>query len=286
MAAIVFERGSTIVLTNGLTSRELLVGSVSVSQTFLEAEKSVKTLHNRNKVSRTFTNSKGPANIEFTCQLTSTDGLLLEWAGMELDSGKYFINPSAELPVDYDLYLKTKQTCYRMTNCSVVSISFDFSKARPLSVTFSSVASDWADIGATPVFSTLTVQNSVDFVSHSLSIEGIPNIAGFTLEITKEILWQNDKSIHDIVSNNIYVPKKAYCTDISVSGSITTYKNSQDSPSYNNNAGSVLFNYGPALLINLDRCKILERWETGEVHKTIKDYKLLPATTNAFIQLF
>lgn len=280
--SLVFQQGSTLILTNGNTSRELLVSSASISQTFLEEERQVKTLHSMNQVVDTFTNSKSAASVEFSFHLTAGDELLLNWFGFSKSGSRYNIPliVGAQPANNFDLYLKTTTSWYRVTNVIAQSIGFDLSKGQPLTVNVSATGANWTEVFVlnTPALST---QNSSHFIHGSLEIVGQNNLAGLTFEITKSISWLNDKSVHDALSG-IYLPRRAIIEDLSIFGSITNYKRS---PSLNQQKGVPLqFVYADSIVFNLDKVKLLDRWEVSEVHKIITDFKTLPTSTNIYIE--
>lgn len=280
--SLVFQQGSTLILTDGNTSRELLVSSVSISQTFLEEERQVKTLHTLNQVADTFTNSKSAASIEFSFHLTAGDELLLDWFGFS-KSGSRFNLPvvvGAQPPSNFNLYLKTLTSWYRVTHVIAQSISFDLSKGQPLSVNVSATGSNWTEVFIldTPA---LSKQNSAHFIHGSLEIAGQNNLAGLTFEITKDISWLNDKSVHDALSG-IYLPRRAIIEDLAIFGSITNYKRT---PSLTQLRGVPLqFVYADSIVFNLDKVKFLDRWEVSEVHRIITDFKALPTSNNIYIE--
>jgi hypothetical protein len=270
----VFQRGSTLVVSNEATSRQLLVASATISQTFQEDERSVKTLHSTRQISETFTNSKTPVSFDFSVHLTSYDSLLLRWFGFEYNRGESLVLPtvqSARLPSGYRVYLKTQTSWYEITKAVLTNISFDFSKSGPLLVTFTGVGSDWREV-ETIQAPMLTNQNSSDFLHGSLESTVFNRLAGVTLELSRDVSWRNDKSLHDLSS--IYRVRDAILGDVSVSGAITNYKTS---PDLRYSKSSLIdFTYADTLEFYFDPCKLLDRWETGEVHKIITDYKAQP----------
>lgn len=276
--SLVFQRGSTLLLDNGSVSRRFLVSSASLSQTYLEERRSIRTIHNNTQIEDTNTNSKGEVSIEFEVNLTSNDGLLFEWFGMpEATSKKYSIIPNQSLPSGFDLYLESNGATYKVTKVYPKNLSMKMDKEGPLRLAISATGANWEQVLTSPT--PLTSQTSDNFIIGSLS--GI-SLAGISLELSRSVSWINSKSVHDAVSGNIYTNKKMYSENYSVSGTITKYKR-DDSLSHSLN-GIVDFIYGDAMSVHLEPCKTLDRWSTDEVHRKMTDYMLLPTSTNSFIQ--
>lgn len=281
--SLVFQQGSTLILTNGTTSRELLVGSVNVSQTYQEEERSVKTLHSFNQVAETYTNSKTQVSIDFSFHLTAGDSLVLNWLGFSNTVGSRHSFPiivGAACAMGFDLYLKTLTSWYKISKAVVSTISFDFSKSGPLTVSVNAVGSEWSEVFSI-IAPALSKQNSNQFILGSLNLLGQTSLAGFTFEITKDISWRNDRSVHSALSG-IYYPTRAILSDISFAGSITNYKR-DPSLSYNSQV-AIQLTYANSVVLNIDKAKFLDRWETGEVHRKITDFKALPTSSNIYIE--
>lgn len=277
---LVFHKGSTLVLTNGETSRELLVSDASLSQTYLEESRSVRTLHSPNHIKDTYTNSKSPVSVSLTFNLTPTDTLFLEWLGFYLQSGRYYLDPFHELDTSFDLYLKRSGAIYKVTQVFATTASFGFNKTNTLQLIVDATASDWTEV-TNITAPNLTVQSSNDFMYASLELTGYSYLAGFTLELTKSVSWINNKSVADAISSSIYTNKNAILDDIALGGSITNYK--RDSSLTNVQDTSLEFKYGNLMTLYLSNVRTFDRWETSEVDKKITDYKVLPHSS-AYIQ--
>jgi len=279
--AFTFQQGSTVIITDGTTSRELLVGSVSASQTYLEDSRSVKTIHNPNNVQDTFTNSKSPVTIDLSCHLTKTDKMLLEWFGFIKSGGKYHILPAGTVLPVLDVYIKSNGTIYKASSAYATTLSIKMDKTAPLSVSVSATASNLTTVQAIPT-TVHTKQDRAEFIHGSISIDGYSNVGGVTCEITKDISWTNDKTIHAVLSG-IYLNSKATCQDLAIGGSITNYKR-DDTLGYMSDT-SVVIDYDGLFKLSFDKCKTLDRWDlSGDIHRKVTDYKLLPTSGNAFIE--
>lgn len=279
--AFTFQKGTTVIISNGTTSRELLVGSVSASQTYLEESRSVKTLHNPNNILDTYTNSKSPVSIEMECHLTRTDSLLLEWFGFVKVSGKYHILPAGTVLPVLDVYVKANGTTYKVSSAYATTLSIRMDKSDPLSITVSATGSNMTTVASAPS-TNLTRQTKTEFIHGSISVAGYSNVGGVTCEITKQITWTNDKTIHAIMGG-IHLSSRATCQDLAIGGSITNYK--RDNSLGHTPITSIVIDYSGMFKLHFDKCKTLDRWDlTGHVHKKITDYKLLPISGNAYVQ--
>lgn len=279
--AFTFQKGSTLLLTDGATKgRELLISSFNISQTYLEESRSVRTLHSPKVVADTFTNSKSAVSFDFTCQLTPGDGLIFEWLGFIKTLNRYDI-PMDPALVPLDLVLLTDSSVYTVTNAFITSLSLQMSKSGTLSVAVTGVGSLWSE-ESYPYSHSYSKQDSAEFIHGSLDIVGSPKFGGITLEITRDVAWVANHTVHQALSSVIRTPSTAVLDDMSISGTINYYK--VDNSLTHSLNETIDFTYGSVLRVYLDTCKTLERWETSEIFKKQKDFKLLPVSTNAYIQ--
>lgn len=278
-----FQKGSVLFLTDGVSvGRTFLITAMSISQTFLEESKSVNTIHQRNIVLDTFTNSKSPVSVEFGCHLTRSDGLLFEWLGFIPDgNGKYTVatNPSLN---KLDMYLITTTDKYKVSNAHLTTMSLQLSKSAPLTVELSAQGSTFEQVTDIPVIAGSSIQNSLEFAYGYLELVDSPTFGGITVEITRGVSWLSDRTVHDALSPNYHVPTRAVVDDLSISGTIVYYKTDDSlDEAYD---VPIDITYADDIQIYLDSCRYFERWETGEVYKKNRDFKLLPSSVNAYIQ--
>lgn len=278
---LVFQQGSTLVIKAAGVSRELLISSASLSQTFLEEAQRVRTIHNNNAVARTYTNELSPVSLEFSCHLTKYDGLLLEWLGLVPDgSDKYLFSPLGILPQEYTIYLKRTGGVYKVANPVAQTISFSFNireNALMLNVTAEGSLIEQSELPALPNH---TIQSRTDFIHGALELAGYDHVGGFTLEYTKDIVWVGAKSIQEALSG-IYYPKVASVADLALGGTITNYK--RDSNLLYTPNTVIDFLYGDTVRIKIPQARIFDRLETGEVDLKRQDFKAQP-TSQAYIQ--
>jgi len=264
-------------MDTGSVVRRFLISEASVSQTYQEERRSIRTIHNKNQIEDTFTNSKGEASVEFTVYLTKEDGVLLSWFGMgTLEPYKFFPDPFKE-PLPFDLYLVSNGALYKVSNVYCRTLSFNMSKSNPLSVSVSATGSNWEEVQSIP--SVTESQESSLFKVGSIS--GIEDLAGISLELTRSIDWRNTKYLQNALEGEIYTPQKITSENYSISGTITKYK--KDDSLSHSIEGLVEFTYGDLIEVRLEPCKLLDRWETGDVHRKMTDFMALPNLTNSFI---
>jgi hypothetical protein len=276
--ALTFAKGTTVILFNGTASRELLVESITASQTFLEDSRSVKTLHVPNNVQDTFTNQKSAVSVEFSCLLTPTDSMLFEWFGFSRSGNRYNISPTNTNLPTLTLFIKSPGTTYKVSTVYATTLGFKLDPNNVLGVTVSATGSDLVtDIAPTPT----TRQTRSDFLHGSLNLIGHSRLAGITCEVSKEISWVEDKTIHSILAG-IHKSTKAICTGLAIGGSITNYKRDN---TLGTSSGVVDLRYAGKFSIYLGACKFLDRWDlASDVHKKITDYKLLHTSTTNYVE--
>jgi len=283
--ALTFQAGTTVIVSNGLTSRQLLVSSCSVSQTFLEEARAVKTLHSQNNIADTFSNSKSNVSLNFDFYLTPGDSLVLEWFGMTRSGNRYHFPLVGSVPTKYTVYVKTHTTIYQITDCILGNMVFGFEgRETALSVSASAQGGNLETIPALPLLVN-TIQTRSEFLVGSLSAAGQSTlIAGLTLEAAKTVEWVQSKTLHKVFSGNIYTHDSATVRDIAIGGTLTRYKDSDILPAYSKTS-TISISYAGKVLIHLDPCLRLARWDTSDVvHKVMQDFKLLPSGSSAYLE--
>lgn len=252
--------------------------SITASQTFLEDSRPVKTIQVPNNIQDTSSNSKSTVSIELSCHLTTSDSLLLEWFGFVRAQNKYLIQPAGTLVPVYTVYIVSGSTVYQITNVYATTLSFKMDKERPLSVSISATGSNLTQISNAPTPNSTQVRT--DFIYGNLEVVGQSNIAGVTCDISKTISWLNDKTIHAIMAG-FHLSSKAVCDELAIGGSLTYYK--RDSALNYAKEAPVEIRYSDVLRLSFDKCKLLDRWDMGDVHRKITDYKLQPTSGDAHI---
>lgn len=275
---LTFQQGTKLIIDNGVDRYELLIGSGTASQTFLETVQNVKTLHAPNLFERSFSTEKGAVNLSFMCQL-STDSVLLEWFGFDASGSNHIIDPLYNTLRGYDVYIQALGTIYRLSDCVGQNISFSLGRTGLLQADITGVASNIDIVGSIPATGGLIPQT--DFYNGSIVIPGFSNLVSVTCEVTRNIKWAGTKSIFDI--GNIYTQKNAVLDSMAISGSITQNK-VDDTDTNNPEDFQVLIQYGDSFEIKLASCNSTSRWDMAAIHKRVTDYKLQPTAGNSYIK--
>jgi hypothetical protein len=275
---LTFQQGTKLIIDNGIDRYELLIGSGTASQTFLETTQKIKTLHAPNLIERSFSNEKGAVNLSFMCQL-STDSVLMEWFGFDASGSNHQIDPLYNTLRGYDVYIQAPGTIYRLSGCIGQNISFSLSRTGILQANITGLAASIDMVGSVPTTGSLVPQT--DFYNAAIVIPGFENLVSVTCEITRNITWAGKKSIFDIGS--IYTPKNAVLDSMAISGSITQNK-IDDTDTDNAEDFPVQIQYGSSFEINLASCNSTSRWDMGAIHKRVTDYKLQPTAGNSYIK--
>lgn len=277
-----FQQGSTIVVKTPTRSREFLVGSITSSQTLLEDNRSVRTIHSGNNLPDVFSVSASNTSISFDVYIGAvSDTILFEWLGLEqVSPSKFKISATANLAVPAGIMIKSNGTNYFIDNCYIETVSVSMSKANPLMLRITASGGN-LQVGTTmPLHASHTVQTSSEFIHGFLNQT---KLGGFTCEITRELEWINQGSVHGALSGNTYVSSIAIVTSMNIAGSITEYKTSDIQINKYTNQ-EIEFVYADKFTAYLDKCNVFTRYDMSEVHKYIKDYKLLYTTTDSYFE--
>jgi|TARA_R110000764_G_scaffold109780_1_gene196065 hypothetical protein len=279
---ITFQKGTKLVIDNGVNRYQLLVGSATASQTYVESSQKVKTIHNPNIVERTFVNEKGTSNLTFSCYVGDgiTESSIFEWFGFSESTGTYVIDPNINTLQTVDIYIDAGNTIYKLDTCVGQNISFKLSRKEALMLEVTGVASDLITVSSIP--SITYAQDSSKFYNDTIDITNFSNIAEVTCEITRTINWLGQKSVHDTLSGNIYKQKNPVLASMAISGSIT--QNKVDNTNVYNNSTPVQIKYGSTFEINLTACNTTDRWDMSSIHQKTTDYKLLPTAVSSYIK--
>jgi len=268
---LTFQQGTKIVIDDGSDKYELLIGSGTATQTFVEAIQNVKTIHNPYLVERAFSTEKSVVNLSFDCHIAKDD-IILSWFGINgiID----FLNTSIEF---YDVYIVAAGTTYKLANCIGQNISFKISRKDVLTASITAVA---PDIVIVPNDTIVAIPQQ-PFYNSTVIIDNFPRLESVSCEVTRSITWAGKKSLFDIGS--IYTAKNAILESMAISGSITQNK-VDDSDTSTSEFTPVRITYGDSFEINLAACNTTSRWDMASIHKKITEYKVQPYAVNSFIK--
>lgn len=273
------------------TEYELLVVESSASQTIQEASHSVKTIHNRNVVDRTFANSKSPVSFNFTFYaeqgFEEVGEAVLKWFGLS-SNGLQLEIPLTAQALSRTFYIQANGTVYKISNCFAENLTVTFGPKSIMTFEVTAKGSDLEAVSSKPSISTTYLQDSGNFfisTLNSITANGVSlnNIVSSTFQITRNLNWISDKTIHDVVSGNLYVPQNIVNSGMSITGTITQNKtNNTIDPVY---YGALNINAADCIL-NLGSVKFSQRWNLdSDIHQLVTDYKLLPSSASNYIQI-
>lgn len=276
-----FQKGSTIVIRSGSASREFLASSISASQTFLEQSRDARTIHSPNTLSHVGAVAKSNTSISFEVYIGNVlDGIIFSWAGFAFNNiSKFNILPTANQAIPYSVDIKSNGTNYSISNVYLENISIGMSKDAPLTLRVTAVGGNLI-VGST-VLPAGSKQNAAEFILGPLSSS---NLAGITCEITRDITWLNQLSVHSALSGSMYVSDTAVCSSLAVAGTITQYKKTNSQLDTYNTNQAIEFIYAEKFKVSLDKCNAFSRYEMADVHKLLVDYKLQATTTNSYLE--
>ncbi len=280
--AITFQQGTKLIIDDGTDRYLIAVSSATASQSFTESSRAVKTIHNPVVVEDTFTTAKGSANLSFSCYIGDgeAEDSILELFGFVWSAGKYVLSTNNNTVNTADIYIDAGNTVYKLDTCVGENISFKLSRKELLSIDVSAKAVELIAGVPLPTNGVLHQQNLASLYNNTINIPGFSDVVTVTCELTRDIRWLSQKSIHDIGS--IYLPRNPVLGTLSMSGSITRNKKDNNN-SYSNSGVPITIEYGDTFKINLDQCNTTDRWDLGEVHKNVTDYKLMPTASNTYI---
>lgn len=283
-----FKKGSKLVIDDGLNRYQILVADFNFSETFIEKGYKQATLHNQLALdNRTFTNSKSNASFQFEMYLgmsKTVENKVLEWYGFSSD-GSFPIS-IASLGKRYDLYIIMDNATVLIDDSVLENLSFKLDPRGALSLSVSGSGTTTLMQGVSPP-SNGSLYSQTGFGNYPLlaTIDNVPvnNLSGLTLELTKGVTWVNTETVHDALSNTLYIKDRITATNLSVSGSITKTKINSTEPSYYPDS-RVLLQVGSYMTIDLQSCNITERVSTDSgVMTSIADYKLLDTLNSKII---
>jgi len=286
--SFIFKRGSKLILDDGENRYQLLVSDFSFSETFLEQGYNQATLHDPNAIENyTYSNAKSNATFQFDMYFSDSkvvENRVLEWYGFSQTGD--FPTRISSLSNTLNLYIDMGTYAILIDSAVLENLSFklDPRGVLALNVTGSGVTTTEQGVSL-PTTGTLYTQEgfSNNYLTASIGGQDVTNVSGITLELTKSVEWVNTQTVHDALSNTLYIKDRFTATNLSVSGTISTIKTTDSEPKYVNNT-QLLIGVGDYMLINLNSCNITERVsvDSGILSK-VADYKLLNSVDSTII---
>lgn len=276
-----FKKGTKLLLLDGTNTYEVLVSDFSISETFLEQGYSTDTIHNNTAINETVViKSKSNANFNFSMNLSDSgvvENKVLEWYGFPT-TGTTSNLPSTKdsLNTRYDVYFVTSSGLVIFIDEAILeNISFNLNPRSALSwsITGSGTTSL---INAVPAPNQGTLYQQGVFTNQPITAEvnsvSIDRLTGATFELTKQVAWLDGNSVHESVTNTLYIKDYAYCTGLSVSGTITKLKNNDLEPVKLDNA-SIKIKAGDFLEIFINNASVTERLSIASVFSQQADFR-------------
>jgi hypothetical protein len=283
-----FKQGTKLIVDDGTDRYQILVADFNFSETFIERGYDQATIHNPVAInSSTFTNSKSNATFQFDMFLGTTgvvERKILEWYG--LTSTGEFPTATRELVKSFNLYIVMDNNVILIDNAVLENLSFKLDPRNALSLSVSGSGS--TTVGQSVNAPTNgALYSQLGFNNYPLRCDiqdnAVSNLRGITLELTKSVQWINTDSVHNAISNTLYIPEYFVATNLSVSGSITKTKTNDAEPTYTPQA-EIIISVGDYLLITLKNCNLTERVNLDSgVLTLVSDYKLLNALGSTII---
>ena len=280
---LTFQQGTKLIVVDGADKYVYLVGDATASQTYIETSRSVKTLHNPIVVDDTFSTEKSNVSFSFSIHLgdSEVDAGILKWFGMLEVSNKFMLSTETalgQMPKSVDIYIDAGTTIYKISSCVGQNLSFSLARNTLLSLNITGIGVDLLE-DTPPVGGVWHLQDSSKFYNAPVVVNNLPNLVAVTCELTRDIKWIKGQTTHNI--GNIYLSNTPILDTMALAGSITVNKTG-GSRTYTPDT-SINIKYGTSFEINLDSCNLTERWDLGNIHKLIMDYKLLPKAANSYI---
>lgn len=234
---------------------------LSFSQVYTEEKLEKKTLHNpENLIASGFTSSLNPGNFNFTIPLIDTV-IARALADVLMD-----LRPQV-------LYFENEGLVFRLNNCIVQSIVFNFSKEAISTITVSGSYS----IGQTssvPAGALLvgTMYTYIQELSINIASVGITGITSLNIEVANTVTWLQNQTMHDsapIARANFVIPERV------ISATVVANQN-MSLPSYNDEANTIITinsNLSNFLIFNLNPSIVTTRNQLDDVIKTGYDIR-------------
>lgn len=287
--ALTFLPGTKLILEDSANNGyEFLVSEITVSQTYIESSRDTRTLHNKNLIKDTFIKQESNANFTFTINFSNTDEVIMRWLGATESNGEYKFPTIKDSLLEGDdlmtIYIDSGNTIFKITKCAIETMSLGLEKKSPLTVSITGQGQSRTEIPSLPSFSTYSSQGSFRAGAIVATIGGVEvsNVSGASFDVTRTLIWLNQNTVQQGLSNTLYQKSTPMLLDAAISGQIT--KNKTDDSNSTVSDTDLVIVYNNTFTISLDSCNLTDRWEVSAIYKKVTDYKLLPSSTNPFIK--
>lgn len=283
-----FKRGSKLIIDDGTDRYLLKVADFNFSETFIERGYEVATIHDPVAINnKTYVNAK--SNCSFDFEMYFSDSLVierkvLEWYGF--DGSGNFPSVNGQLVNKMDVYVDLGNKVVFIDNVVLENLSFKLNPRGILGLSISARGfTSMMDSIVLPSNGDLYTQGSFTNAFITAEVPGIDvsRVAGATLELTRDINWLNNQSVHDAFSGTMYIPEDVVGSNLAVAGNITTIKRGTEEPKYLPDV-PVTLTLGDYMTISLGHCNITQRADFGSgVLQSVSDFKLLNSVGSQII---
>jgi len=295
MAAYNFRRESSVFIVHGGSRYSIkTTPDVSISQTFAEDSRTVKTLHDQTKMfDGTTITTANPANFSFSVYLTEEkDETIVKSLLTEYDTSS-----GEQLIKTFDLYIVSTESTFKVENCHIKDGDFVFESGSPLTLKVSGQGEKLTRAGdstftvpGTVVSPSATYTPTVPVLDVEIGGTDVPNLVAATLQVQNNTNFKGYETLQNSLSvtntTNAMYPSGFFLENRVVAGNITqflTSSNSSTSTDFSTNSNITLktvLDGGTFFQAALTGCMFTKRVQVGEAFQSTFDFRLVSSPTN------
>ena len=300
MAVYNFRRESSVFIVHGGSRYAInTTPEVSISQTFAEDSRTVKTLHDQTKMfDGTTITTANPASFSFGVYLTEEkDETIVKSLLTEYDTSS-----GEQLIKTFDLYIVSTESTFKIENCHIQNGDFQFDIQGPLLLNVSGQGEKLTRAGdstftvpGTVVSSSATYTPTTPVLDVEIGGTDVPNLVNATLQVQNNTNFKGYTTLQNSLSvtnnTNAMYPSGFFLENRVVAGNITQFLTSGNSSSFfdfstnSNITIKTLLNGGTFFQAALTGCMFTKRIQVGEAFQDVIDFRLVssPANLNSII---
>mgnify|MGYP001179739839 FL=1 len=300
MAVYNFRRESSVFIVHGGSRYAInTTPEVSISQTFAEDSRTVKTLHDQTKMfDGTTITTANPASFSFGVYLTEEkDETIVKSLLTEYDTSS-----GEQLIKTFDLYIVSTESTFKIENCHIQNGDFQFDIDGPLLLNVSGQGEKLTRAGdstftvpGTVVSSSATYTPTTPVLDVEIGGTDVPNLVNATLQVQNNTNFKGYTTLQNSLSvtnnTNAMYPSGFFLENRVVAGNITQFLTSGNSSSFfdfstnSNITIKTLLNGGTFFQAALTGCMFTKRIQVGEAFQDVIDFRLVssPANLNSII---
>ena len=295
-----FRRESSVFIVHGGSRYAInTTPEVSISQTFAEDSRTVKTLHDQTKMfDGTTITTANPASFSFGVYLTEEkDETIVKSLLTEYDTSS-----GEQLIKTFDLYIVSTESTFKIENCHIQNGDFQFDIDGPLLLNVSGQGEKLTRAGdstftvpGTVVSSSATYTPTTPVLDVEIGGTDVPNLVNATLQVQNNTNFKGYTTLQNSLSvtnnTNAMYPSGFFLENRVVAGNITQFLTSGNSSSFfdfstnSNITIKTLLNGGTFFQAALTGCMFTKRIQVGEAFQDVIDFRLVssPANLNSII---